>query len=146
MDKVGALEALRTLTNLVQKEYQLSTDDIKDAIFSDTFPATIFTPDSTPLEAVISYFASKGMAANVIAKIVSRNTNYVNQILSRGKKHKEPETTPYRIPTSVLGEGSAGERITTYLAGIGLTTKHISQLLQKNESTTWTWRKRGEER
>ena len=144
MQKQDVLAAIRTLTQLAQAQYNLSEAELHAAIFSQTIPATIFTADSTPLEAVVSYLHEQKVPAQDIARSIGRTTHYVQQIINRGKKHQAPKPTPYLIPLSALKQGAAGSHITAHLASYGLTTKQISELLHKDESTVWTWRKRGE--
>lgn len=141
----AVLEALRTVTKSVQQQYKLTDEQVQQALFSETIPATIFRADATPLESVISYLSSTGRSATHIAKSLGRNSAYITTILKRGTKHSEPDETTIQLPIHILKGTSAGKAITTYLSEQGLATKDIAKLMCKNESTVWSWKKRGEQ-
>jgi DNA-binding NarL/FixJ family response regulator len=145
-DPKSVLEALRTLTQSLQKQYSFTEEEIQDALFSQTIPATIFRSDATPLESIISYLKSAGDTTTQIAKKLKRNKAYIESVLARGARHKEPEKDGLRVPLRIFQEESAGKALTQHLAQKGLSNKEIAALLCKDESTIWTWKKRGEQR
>lgn len=133
-----ALKALQLIQELLNQEEKKPEEN--------TVPASIFTADISPFQALATYLHQEQKTPREIARVLGRSTQFVNNSI----QETTLTTTGHPLPIRIFREElSVLEAATTYLKKQGHSNKQIAAELARSPSTIWialdrAQKKRGE--
>jgi len=116
----------------------------KEIIQEESFPATIFSLELSPLEAASRYLKDiKKKSINKIAKILSKHPSAISTAYKNSKeKNFDFKQSEIQIPLSIFSENkelSISEATSIFLIEKGMKIVQISFVLNKDQRTVWTF-------